>query len=99
MFFVSKETWSERAETAKRKLERSRKQEQEGRGLLNKNESTSSTNLTGSDVKYTKYSRFDTETDRVELLSAADYDPDLSDRNSGWSRGGGRPPKNLFDDV
>ena len=52
-----------------------------------------------------KYSRFDPESDRVELLSAADYDPNgLSSSYSASSSGYGRSsssraPKNIFDDL
>lgn len=97
-----KETWSERAESAKRKL--TRKSDHEGRGLSNKDHATSSTNLTASDGNYARYSRFEPESDRVELLSAADYDINSSGSSYGGASGYGissssRAPKNIFDDL
>ena len=96
------ETWSERAESAKRKL--TRKSDREGRGLSNKDHATSSTNLTASDGSYARYSRFEPESDRVELLSAADYDINSSGSSYGGASGYGissssRAPKNIFDDL
>lgn len=98
-----KESWSERAESAKRKLS-GRKAEREGRGLSINDNATSLTNLTGSDGKYAKYSRFDTESDRVELLSAADYDANSLSSSYNATSGYGissssRAPKNIFDDL
>jgi len=98
-----KESWSERAESAKRKLS-SRKAEREGRGLSINDNATSLTNLTSSDGKYAKYSRFDTEGDRVELLSAADYDVNSLSSSYNTTSGYGispssRAPKNIFDDL
>lgn len=71
--------------------------------------------MTGDDVKVVKYSRFDQESDRIELLSAADYDPNAStsgynrdsynrdsynrDASSGFGWSPKKPPKNLFDDI
>ena len=101
--FTSQESWSERAESAKRKLS-SRKAEREGRGLSINDNATSLTNLTSSDGKYAKYSRFDTEGDRVELLSAADYDANSLSSSYNTTSGYGispssRAPKNIFDDL
>lgn len=98
----SQETWSERAESAKRKL--TRKSDREGRGLSNKDHATSSTNLTASDGNYARYSRFQPESDRVELLSAADHDINSSGSSYGGASGYGissssRAPKNIFDDL
>ena len=65
---------------------------------------TSSTNL-ASEGQYVKYSRFNTDSDRVELLSAADYDDNsLSSSYNASSSGFGRSslsraPKNIFDDL
>lgn len=98
-----KESWSERAETAKKKLS-TRRTEHEGRRLSDNNHATSSTNL-ASDGQYVKYSRFDTDSDRVELLSATDYDPNgpsssYSATPSGYGRSSSsRAPKNIFDDL
>ena len=64
---------------------------------------TSSTNL-ASDGQFAKYSRFDSDSDRVELLSAADYDPNGPSNYSATSSGYGRSsssraPRNIFDDL
>lgn len=98
-----KETWSERAESAKRKLS-TRKSDREGRRLSNRDLANSSTNLTASDGKYARYSRFDPESDRVELLSTADYDINSSESSYGGASSYGissssRAPKNIFDDL
>ena len=64
---------------------------------------TSSTNL-ASDGQFAKYSRFDSDSDRVELLSVADYDPNGPSNYSAMSSGYGRSsssraPRNIFDDL
>lgn len=101
----------ERAESAKRRLnERSRRSDRPLRSdrnhdvQLNKEQATSQTNLTDSDIKYAKYSRLDVENDRVELLSAVDYDPEPLTRTGYSGTGFGRstsvkPPQNIFDDI
>ena len=74
--------------------------------MSDNNLATSSTNL-ASDGQYVKYSRFDTESDRVELLSATDYDPNGSLSSSSYSAtpsgygrsSSSRVPKNIFDDL
>ena len=77
---------------------------------LKRDQATSQTNLTGDDIKVVKYSRFDHDNDRVELLSAADYDPNAASTSesnrepynrdySGLGRSPTKPPKNLFDDI
>jgi len=94
-----KESWSERAESAKKKLSARRAER-----LSSNDNATSSTSL-ASDGQHVKYSRFDPESDRVELLSAADYDPNglsssYSASSSGYGRSSsGRAPKNIFDDL
>ncbi|XP_032243067.2 G-protein coupled receptor-associated protein LMBRD2 [Nematostella vectensis] len=96
-----KETWSERAEAAKSRLSDRRKDRSSS--SLSRDHATSQTNLTGSDVKVVKYSRFDNEDDRVELLSETDYDAETSRYNravGGFGRSPTtKPPKNLFDDI
>lgn len=98
-----KESWSERAESTKKKLS-TRRAERESRRISDNDLATSSTNL-ASEGKYVKYSRFDTDSDRVELLSATDYDANsLSSSYNASSSGFGRPsssraPKNIFDDL
>lgn len=97
-----KESWSERAESTKKKLA-ARKVEREDRRISDNNHATSSTNL-ASDGQYVKYSRFDTDSDRVELLSATDHDPSGSSSFSATSSGYGRSsssraPRNIFDDL
>ena len=75
------------------------------RGLSTNDHATPSTNLTASDGnKYAKYSRFDTESDRVELLSATDYDANSLSSSYNATSGYGqsstsRAPKNIFDDL
>ena len=71
---------------------------------MNKEQATSQTNLTDSDIKYIKYSKLDVENDRVELLSATDYDPEPLTRTgygagSSFGRSTTRPPQNIFDDI
>lgn len=80
-----------------------RKVEREDRRISDNNHATSSTNL-ASDGQYVKYSRFDTDSDRVELLSATDHDPSGSSSFSATSSGYGRSsssraPRNIFDDL
>lgn len=98
-----KETWSERAESAKKKLT-TRRAERDGRRISDNDLATSSTNL-ASEGKYVKYSRFNTDSDRVELLSATDYDDNslpssYNASSSGFGRSSlSRAPKNIFDDL
>ncbi|XP_031558370.1 G-protein coupled receptor-associated protein LMBRD2-like [Actinia tenebrosa] len=111
-----KETWTERAESAKRRLhDRHTDRDRELHRGISRDQATSQTNLTGDDVKVVKYSRFDQENDRIELLSAADYDPDAStsgynrdsykrdsynrESSSGFGWSPKKVPKNLFDDI
>lgn len=103
----------ERGESAKRRInERKVNRDRELNMGLKRDHANSQTNLT-DDVKVVKYSRFDQESDRVELLAAADYDPnsptsssygrepykDSYNRDSGYSWSPTKPPKNLFDDI
>lgn len=98
-----KESWAERAESTKKKL--SARRADRGGHLVSDKEmhATSSTNL-ASDGQFAKYSRFDSDSDRVELLSAADYDPNGPSNYSATSSGYGRSsssraPRNIFDDL